>query len=46
MQQRQIGPFSVSPIGLAARNLSHAYGAPISADQGERLLLAPSRLAL
>jgi len=40
MQQRQIGPFSVSPIGLGCMNLSHAYGAPISADQGERLLLA------
>jgi aryl-alcohol dehydrogenase-like predicted oxidoreductase len=40
MQQRQIGPFSVSAIGLGCMNLSHAYGAPISAEQGERVLLA------
>jgi aryl-alcohol dehydrogenase-like predicted oxidoreductase len=40
MQQRQIGPFNVSPIGLGCMNLSHAYGQPISAEQGERLLLA------
>ena len=40
MQQRQIGPFSVSAIGLGCMNLSHAYGTPISMEQGERLLLA------
>lgn len=40
MQQRQIGPFGVSAIGLGCMNLSHAYGAPISAEQGERVLLA------
>jgi aryl-alcohol dehydrogenase-like predicted oxidoreductase len=40
MQQRQIGPFNVSAIGLGCMNLSHAYGQPISAEQGERLLLA------
>ena len=40
MQQRQLGPFSVSAIGLGCMNLSHAYGAPVSAAQGERLLLA------
>lgn len=40
MQQRQIGPFSVSAIGLGCMNLSHAYGTPISAEQGERVLLA------
>ena len=28
MQQRTIGPFSVSAIGLGCMNLSHAYGAP------------------
>ena len=39
MQQRQIGPFSVSAIGLGCMNLSHAYGTPISAEQGERVLL-------
>ncbi|MBT9513821.1 MAG: aldo/keto reductase [Acidovorax sp.] len=40
MQQRTIGPFSVSAIGLGCMNLSHAYGAPVSAEQGERVLLA------
>ena len=37
---RAIGPFQVGPIGLGCMNLSHAYGAPVSAAQGERLLLA------
>ncbi|HCE94386.1 MAG TPA: aldo/keto reductase, partial [Acidovorax sp.] len=40
MQQRNLGPFSVSAIGLGCMNLSHAYGAPVSAEQGERVLLA------
>ena len=40
MQQRTLGPFSVSAIGLGCMNLSHAYGAPVSAAQGERVLLA------
>ncbi len=40
MQQRQLGPFTVSPIGLGCMNLSHAYGTPPSPEQGERLLLA------
>ena len=40
MQQRQLGPFSVSAIGLGCMNLSHAYGAPVSAAQGERVLFA------
>ena len=40
MQTRKIGPFDVSAIGLGCMNLSHAYGAPPSAEQGERLLLA------
>jgi aryl-alcohol dehydrogenase-like predicted oxidoreductase len=39
MQQRQIGPFTVSAIGLGCMNLSHAYGPPISAEQAERVLL-------
>jgi len=39
MQQRQIGPCSVSAIGLGCMNLSHAYGAPPPAEEAERLLL-------
>ncbi len=30
----------MSAIGLGCMNLSHAYGAPVSAEQGERVLLA------
>ena len=40
MHQRQLGPFKVSAIGLGCMNISHAYGAPVSAEQGERLLLS------
>lgn len=40
MQKRQIGPFTVNAIGLGCMNLSHAYGAPISVEQGERVLHA------
>ncbi|MFO1271730.1 MAG: aldo/keto reductase [Rubrivivax sp.] len=40
MKTRRIGPFQVSCIGLGCMNLSHAYGTPPSAEQGERLLLA------
>ena len=40
MQTRKLGPFSVSSIGLGCMNLSHAYGTPPSAQQGERVLLA------
>ncbi len=40
MQTRKLGPFEVSAIGLGCMNLSHAYGAPVSAEQGERVLLA------
>ncbi len=40
MQQRNIGPFTVSAIGLGCMNLSHAYGVPPSTEQGARVLLA------
>jgi len=38
MQQRQLGPFTVSAIGLGCINLSHAYGAPPAPEVGEALL--------
>jgi aryl-alcohol dehydrogenase-like predicted oxidoreductase len=37
---RQIGPFFVQAIGLGCMNLSHAYGAPVSPEAAERLLLS------
>ncbi len=40
MTPRQLGPFTVSAIGLGCMNLSHAYGAPPSPEQAERVLLA------
>ena len=40
MQQRQLGPFSVSAIGLGCMNLCHAYGPPVPEAQAQRLLLA------
>ena len=36
---RKLGLFEVSAIGLGCMNLSHAYGPPVSAEQGERVLL-------
>ncbi|MFN3494031.1 MAG: aldo/keto reductase [Hydrogenophaga sp.] len=39
MQQRQLGPFTVSAIGLGCMNICHAYGAPVPEQQAERLLL-------
>jgi aryl-alcohol dehydrogenase-like predicted oxidoreductase len=40
MKNRKIASFSVSAIGLGCMNLSHAYGAPVSTEQAERVLLA------
>jgi aryl-alcohol dehydrogenase-like predicted oxidoreductase len=40
MQTRQLGPFTVTAIGLGCMNLSHAYGIPPSAEQGEKVLRA------
>jgi aryl-alcohol dehydrogenase-like predicted oxidoreductase len=39
MQQRTLGPFKVSAIGLGCMNLSHAYGKPPSREDAEALLL-------
>lgn len=38
LPQRQIGPFTVSAIGLGCMNLSHAYGTPPSETDAIRLL--------
>lgn len=38
MQQRQLGSFSVSAIGLGCMNFCHAYGAPVSEEQAVRVL--------
>jgi aryl-alcohol dehydrogenase-like predicted oxidoreductase len=40
MHNRQLGPFTVTAIGLGCMNLSHAYGTPPSAEQGEKVLRA------
>ncbi|MBP6902536.1 MAG: aldo/keto reductase [Burkholderiaceae bacterium] len=40
MKTRRIAGFQVAEIGLGCMNLSHAYGTPVSAEQGERVLLA------
>jgi len=39
MEQRALGPFTVSAIGLGCMNICHAYGPPVSEAQAERLLL-------
>ena len=39
MQKRQLGPFSVSAIGLGCMNLSHAYGTPPDAKIAGDVLL-------
>ena len=38
MPTRQIGPFTVSSIGLGCMNLSHAYGVPPGEAEGAALL--------
>ena len=40
MPTRTIGPFTVTAIGLGCMNLSHAYGVPPPAEQGEKVLRA------
>jgi aryl-alcohol dehydrogenase-like predicted oxidoreductase len=40
MQQRKLGPFQVSAIGLGCMSLSYAYGVPPPVEQAERVLLA------
>ena len=40
MHTRSLGPFTVTAIGLGCMNLSHAYGAPPSAEQGRQVLQA------
>ncbi|MDO9194972.1 aldo/keto reductase [Rhodoferax sp.] len=40
MQQRHLGPFQVSAIGLGCMSLSYAYGTPPPVEQSERVLLA------
>jgi aryl-alcohol dehydrogenase-like predicted oxidoreductase len=40
LNTRQIGPHTVSAIGLGCMNLNHAYGAPPQVEDAERLLLA------
>lgn len=39
MRQRQLGPFTVSAIGLGCMNICHAYGAPVPREAAQRLLL-------
>ncbi|MBT0962967.1 aldo/keto reductase [Denitromonas iodatirespirans] len=46
MQQRKLGPFEVSAIGLGCMNLSHAYGTPPSAQDSETLLLRALELGV
>jgi aryl-alcohol dehydrogenase-like predicted oxidoreductase len=38
MQQRHLGPFTVSAIGLGCMNLSHAYGPPPPDEHGVALI--------
>ncbi len=38
MKQRKLGAFDVSALGFGGMNLSHAYGHPVSEDEGVRIL--------
>jgi hypothetical protein len=38
MKTRKLASFNVSAIGLGCMNLSHAYGAPVSAEQAQKVL--------
>ncbi len=40
MQQRTLGPFTVSALGLGCMNLDHGYGPAASVAQGEALIAA------
>ncbi len=40
MKTRPLGPFTVSAIGMGCMNICHAYGAPVSEPEAEKLLLA------
>src|SRR6266851_6497979 len=39
LNQRNLGPFTVSSIGLGCMNLSHAYGVPPSQEVAADILL-------
>lgn len=38
MSKRNVGPFSVNPVGLGCMNMMHAYNAPISEAESDELL--------
>ena len=40
MENRQLGPFTVTSVGLGCMNLSHAYGHPPSTEQAHAVLHA------
>ena len=43
MQQRRLGEFSVSALGLGCMNLSHAYGTPPPPEQANSKGMRNSR---
>lgn len=40
MQQRKLGPFTASEVSFGCMNLSHGYGAPLSQEDGIKMLHA------